>query len=299
MAAKERGVERQGAERGEEHGMKVYVSADMEGVTGLVGADDVQMGGRDYERGRVMMTEDVNAAVRGAVAAGAGTVVVNDCHSTMRNLLIEELHPAASLVRGKPKPMGMLEDLDDSFDAVVCVGYHARAGALGVLSHSFMGHEVEDMWLDDTHAMGEIGFSCATAGAIGVPVVALSGCDVACAEVEEWAPDVRTAPVKYARDRFAARLRPAPEARGAIEEAAADGVRDAVSRTRMVPDTTEHTLAVRWQSASVAQQLEGVPGVARTDDRTVRVHAELPALFRLFGVFMGVAHSLTGQPPYC
>ncbi|WP_369200681.1 M55 family metallopeptidase [Streptomyces sp. PU-14G] len=279
--------------------MKVYISADMEGVTGLVGADDVQMGGRDYERGRVMMTQDVNAAIRGALTGGAGEIVVNDTHSTMRNLLVEDLHPAASLVRGKPKPMGMLQDLDDSFDAVVCVGYHARAGALGVLSHSYMGHEIEDMWLDDARAMGEIGFSYATATAIGVPVVALSGCDVACEEVKEWDAHVHAAPVKYARDRFAARLRPAQEARDAIEEAAAEGVRGAASRTRMVPDTTEHALAVRWQSASVAQQLEGVPGVARTDDRTVLVRGELPALFRLFGVFQQVAASLTGQAPYC
>ncbi|NSC21970.1 M55 family metallopeptidase [Streptomyces albus subsp. chlorinus] len=279
--------------------MKVYISADMEGVTGLVGADDVQMGGRDYERGRVMMTEDVNAAVRGALGGGAREIVVNDTHSTMRNLLVEDLHPAASLVRGKPKPMGMLQDLDASFDAVVCVGYHARAGRLGVLSHSFMGHEIEDMWLDDDRAMGEIGFAYATATALGVPVVALSGCDVACAEVAEWDSAVRTAPVKYARDRFTARLRPADEARSAIQEAAEAGVRDAASHPRAAPDTGDHTLAVRWQSASVAQQLEGVPGVSRTDDRTVRVRGELPALFRLFGVFMGVAYSLTGQPPYC
>ncbi|WP_225841682.1 M55 family metallopeptidase [Streptomyces albus] len=293
----------------EKRGTKVYISADMEGVTGLVGADDVQMGGRDYDRGRVMMTEDVNAAVRGALAGGAGEVVVNDTHSTMRNLLVESLHPAASLVRGKPKPMGMLQDLDRSFDAVVCVGYHARAGALGVLSHSFMGHEIEDMWLGgvgdepgDARAMGEIGFAYATATAIGVPVVALTGCDVACKEIEEWDTRVRAVPVKYARDRFAARLRPAEEARAAIEAAVADGVREAATpavRPRLVPDTGEHALAVRWQSASVAQQLEGIPGVSRLDDRTVRAQGSLPVLFRLFGVFMGVAYSLTGQPPYC
>lgn len=293
----------------EKRGTKVYISADMEGVTGLVGADDVQTGGRDYDRGRVMMTEDVNAAVRGALAGGAGEVVVNDTHSTMRNLLVESLHPAASLVRGKPKPMGMLQDLDRSFDAVVCVGYHARAGALGVLSHSFMGHEIEDMWLGgvgdepgDARAMGEIGFAYATATAIGVPVVALTGCDVACKEIEEWDTRVRAVPVKYARDRFAARLRPAEEARAAIEAAVADGVREAATpavRPRLVPDTGEQVLAVRWQSASVAQQLEGIPGVSRLDDRTVRAQGSLPVLFRLFGVFMGVAYSLTGQPPYC
>ena len=204
--------------------VRVYITADMEGVTGLVGAEDVQMGGRDYERGRVMMTEDVNAAVRGAFAGGADEVLVNDTHSSMRNLLVEHLHPGVELVRGKPKPMGMLQDLDAGFDAVVCVGYHSRAGALGVLSHSYMGHEIEDMWLDG-RPMGEIGFAYATSTALGVPVVALTGDDAACAEAREWGPDLRTAPVKYARDRFAARLRPAEEARAAIEQSVAAAVR--------------------------------------------------------------------------
>lgn len=278
--------------------MRVYVSADMEGVTGLVSADDVQMGGRDYERGRVMMTEDVNAAVRGALAGGATEVLVNDTHSTMRNLLVEDLHPEAALVRGKPKPMGMLQDLDDAFDAVLCVGYHSRAGTLGVLSHSFMGHEIEDMWLNE-RPMGEIGFAHATATALGVPVVMLSGDDTACAEMREWDDTVRSAPVKYARDRFAARLRPATEARAAIEETATEGVRHAAARPRPARDTGPHTLAVRWQSASVAQQLEGIPGVTRLDDRTVTTTAPVPDLFRLFGVFNSVASALTGQAPYC
>ncbi|GAA2616421.1 M55 family metallopeptidase [Streptomyces axinellae] len=282
--------------------MRVYITADMEGVTGLVGAEDVQMGGRDYERGRVMMTEDVNAAVRGAFAGGASEVLVNDTHSSMRNLLVEHLHPGVELVRGKPKPMGMLQDLDAGFDAVVCVGYHSRAGALGVLSHSYMGHEIEDMWLDG-RPMGEIGFAYATATALGVPVVALTGDDVACAEAREWGHELRTAPVKYARDRFAARLRPAEEARAAIEEATAGGVRDAASGSRPAPDTAPHTLAVRWQSASVASQLAGIPGVTISpdteDDRTVRATGDLPGLFRLFGVFVNVAYALTGQAPYC
>ena len=278
--------------------MRVYISADMEGVTGLVAADDVQAGGRDYERGRVMMTEDVNAAVRGALTAGAESVVVNDCHSSMRNLLADDIHPAAWLVRGNKKPMSMVQDLDDGFDAMLCVGYHARAGALGVLSHSFMGHEIEDMWLDDLH-MGEIGFAHATAKALGVPVVMLSGDDVACAEVTELDPDVATAPVKFARDRFAALLRPADEARELIESAASEGVRRAARESRPARDTAPRTLAVRWQSATVASQLEGVPGVTRRDDRTVQVTGEVPDLFRLFGVFCDVAYAVTGQAPYC
>ena len=295
--------------------MRIYISADMEGITGLVGAGDVQPGGGDYELGRVMMTEDVNAAVRGAIAADATEILVNDAHGPMRNIIPDQLHPAARLIRGRPKPMGMLEGLDRSFDAALCIGYHARAGTLGVLSHSFMGHEIEDMWLDDKPT-GEIGLTHATAAALGVPVVVLTGDDAACAEVADWDPAVRTVPVKKARDRFAAELLPVGEARQEIEKAAAAALQAALGETAttgrltLVQDTPRAaapprdpaapaTLAVRWQSASVASMLLGIPGVTRRDGRTVVATAPAPALFRLLGVWLSVAAALTGQRPYC
>jgi D-amino peptidase len=275
--------------------VRIYISADMEGVTGLVDYHDVQPGGRDYEPGRVMMTEDVNAAVRGALAGGAAQVTVNDAHGPMRNLLPGLLHPAATLIRGRPKPMGMLEGLGGDFDATVCIGYHARAGALGVLSHSFMGHEIEDMWLDDRPA-GEIGLVHATATALGAPVIALSGDDAACAEMTEWDPAVATVAVKQARDRFAAELRPVAQARAAIEQAVTGAVRGGLAPAGSGQDP--RTLAVRWQSASVASQLAGLPGVSLRDSRTAVVSGAMPHLFRLLGVFFTVATTLTSQPPY-
>jgi D-amino peptidase len=214
----------------------------------------------------------------------------------MRNLLPDLLHPAAVLIRGRPKPMGMLEGLSGDFDATVCIGYHARAGALGVLSHSFMGHEIEDMWLDDRPA-GEIGLVHATAAALGAPVIALSGDDAACAEMTGWDPAVTTVAVKRARDRFAAELRPVTQARAAIEQSVADAVRADAAPAGSRPD--RHTLAVRWQSASVASQLAGVPGVTLRDSRTAEVSGAMPDLFRLLGVFFSVAAALTSQPPYC
>jgi D-amino peptidase len=301
----------------DEPAVQIYVSADMEGITGLVDAVDVQPGGADYERGRVMMTEDVNAAVRGAIRAGATRVVVNDAHGPMRNLLPDQLHPAAELVRGRPKALGMLEGLDGSFDAALCVGYHARAGALGVLSHSFMGHEIEDIWLD-SYEVGEIGLVHATAKALGVPVVLLTGDDAACAEMTGWDPAVETVPVKRARGRFAAQLVPVEEARHAIEEAAAAAIEAAAGETATVPASPglatasrastapgsqalgeRPTLAVRWQSAAVAATLLAIPGVTLRDSRTTLVSAALPDLFRLLSVFIQVAAPPAAQHPYC
>lgn len=279
--------------------MKVYVSADMEGVTGLVDFHDVQPAGRDYEAGRLMMTEDVNAAISGALDGGATQILVNDAHGPMRNLLPELLHPAAELVRGRAKPMGMLEGLDDSFDATLCVGYHTKSGALGVLSHTFMGHEIEDIWLGDRPA-GEIGMVYATATAIGVPVVLLTGDDAACDEMADWDTKVHTVPVKWAIDRFAARLRPVVESREAIRTGARDAVRRRKGSGKDKPKISgSPTLAVRWQSASVASHLLGIPGVTARDSRTIEVGGQMPDLFRLFTVFMRVASTLTNQPPYC
>ncbi|MGC0383021.1 M55 family metallopeptidase [Streptomyces sp. SAI-129] len=233
--------------------------------------------------------------LRGAVAAGATRVTVNDAHGPMRNLLPEALHPAARLIRGRPKNMGMLDGLTSGHDAVLCVGYHSRAGELGVLSHSFMGHEIEDMWLDG-RPVGEIGLAHATAAALGVPVAALTGDDRACEEMTEWDPAVTTVAVKYAHDRFAAELRPADEARAAIEEAVATAL--AGSRVAAA-DPDPAVLAVRWQSASVASVLQGIPGVTAKDSRTVQARGMLPGLYRQFGVWMRVAASMTNQQPYC
>jgi D-amino peptidase len=190
----------------------------------------------------------------------------------------------------------MVEGLTSEYDALVCVGYHSRAGAHGVLSHSFMGHEIEDMWLDG-RATGEIGLVHATAAALGVPLAALTGDDAACAEATAWDAGIATAPVKYVRSRFAAELRPENEARKAIEDTVASAL---VRReTRWERSDAPATLAVRWQSSAVAETLLGIPGVTAVDPRTVQAVGTPPDLFRQFGVWMRVASALTNQPPYC
>ncbi len=108
--------------------MKVFISIDMEGISGVVNSEQCTPGNPEYERARLLMTQEANAAILGARAAGATEVVVSDSHGGMRNLLIEELDTWADLICGSPKPFGMMEGLDDSFGVVFMVGYHARAG---------------------------------------------------------------------------------------------------------------------------------------------------------------------------
>jgi D-amino peptidase len=276
--------------------MKVYISADMEGISGLVEAHDVQPNGSGYETGRKFMTEEVNAAVRGAVTGGATEVFVNDAHGPMRNILPELLDNRAALIRGKSKPLGMLEGLNETFDAVVCIGFHARAGKLGVLSHSFMGHEVEDMWLDDK-LVGEIGLLHVTAKSHGVPTVFLSGDDAACAEMKEWDDEVNTVAVKKVVDRFSAELMPLTEAYKVIEKSVENAIKNKIGKNDVIKQ--ESVLAIRWQSASVALHLAGIPGVTLKDERTVEIRGSVLSLYRQLFVFFKVAISLTNQQPYC
>lgn len=270
----------------------------MEGISGLVEAHDVQPNGSGYEAGRKFMTEEVNAAIRGAISGGAKEIFINDAHGPMRNILPELLDHRATLIRGKSKPLGMLEGLDKTFDAIVCIGFHARAGKLGVLSHSFMGHEVEDMWLDGK-LVGEIGLLHATATSIGVPVVFLSGDDAACAEMSEWDGKVATVAVKKVIDRFSAELMPISEAHKIVEEGVKNATRKKMNKSAGLKLKSESVLAIRWQSSSVALHLAGLPGVTLEDERTIEVRGSITSLYRQLFVFFKVAASLTNQSPYC
>ena len=129
----------------------------MEGITGL--PDDTYVDSRkpNYERARKIMTEEANIVINAAFAAGCSEVIVNDSHSKMNNLLIDRLHPDAKLITGDVKPFSMMQGLDLTYDGIMFIGYHARAGMPGVMSHS-MVHAVRNFYLND-YVIGELGFN--------------------------------------------------------------------------------------------------------------------------------------------
>lgn len=184
--------------------MKVYISVDMEGVACVTHGDHVKLEGIEYEMARKWMTAEANAAIEGALEAGATEVVVADAHSAMLNLLPDELHEDALLVRGSPRPGTMMEGLDESFDAVFLVGYHSRAGnSKGVLSHTYV-LPVCSLRLNGI-TVGEAGFNAAIAGGVGVPVALVSGDDTLEAEVAEMLPWTERVITKWAISPYAAR----------------------------------------------------------------------------------------------
>lgn len=212
-----------GHRAGAQPGKKVYISVDLEGISGVTGDDQTSAGQPEYGRARKLMAEDANAAIRGAFEGGATDVLVNDSHGGQRNLLPEDLDPRARLISHSFKRHGMMEGLDDTFDAVILVGYHAKADApRGLFAHTGSG-VVRDLQING-RSVGEGGMNAAMAAWYGVPVVVVTGDDVAIAEVKESAPTVRGVIVKRAINVRAVELKPLATARRDIQEAAREGV---------------------------------------------------------------------------
>ncbi len=157
--------------------MTVLVSADIEGISGVVLPEHAMNGNGEYERFRRLMTAEVNAAVIGALEGGAGRIIVNDSHGKMANLLIEELDPRAELISGSPKPYGMMQGIGPGIDRVFFVGYHAASGSLGAVLEHTGNDRVIGIYLNGQE-VGESGLNAALAGHFNVPVVLVTG-DVA------------------------------------------------------------------------------------------------------------------------
>lgn len=253
--------------------MKVYVSVDMEGVTGVTDPEDVTEGAAGYERARALMTADANAAIRGAFQGGASYVLVNDAHSTMRNLLVEELDPRARLVRGFHKPLCMMQGLDDSFSAALLVGCHARAGAGGgILEHTLLGKQVHELWCDG-EPIGEIGLNALLAGSYGVPIAFVAGDDVACREAEhELGPEVETFAVKRAIDRFVANCLPPEKTAVGICEAVARAIGG--SPQSPLRRSMPLSFGLTFNSSTIAATCALLPGVRRTGARSTEFSAD-------------------------
>lgn len=202
---------------------RVYISVDMEGISGVSGSDQTSAGQPEYGRSRKLMAEDANAAIRGAFAGGATDVLVNDSHGGQRNLLPEDLDPRARLISHSFKRHGMMEGLDESFHAVVFVGYHAKAQApRGLFAHTGSG-VVRDLRINGA-SVGEGGMNALLADWYGVPVVLVTGDDAAVDEVKARVPGVRGVAVKRAINVNAVELKPLAQARKEIEAAAREAL---------------------------------------------------------------------------
>jgi len=269
--------------------MKVFISCDMEGVSGITGPEETNPKKDAYRRFRKIMTGDVNAAVEGALLAGATEILVNDSHWDMRNILVEELNPKAQLISGSDKPLSMMQGIDDSFDLAMFVGYHARAGtAAAIMDHTIFGKMVVDVWINEA-LVGETGINAGIAGYFGVPVGAVTGDDKVTREAMALLGNIETAVVKESIDRYAARCFPLGQSRERIKNAAKRAVvRKGELKVLKYPSPVK--FKVRLASSAEAAVACTLHGVTREDPRTVSLIADdFLEAFRMFRATLGLA----------
>jgi D-amino peptidase len=262
--------------------MQVLVSVDMEGIAGVVHGNDIKPGHPEYERNRQLLTAEANAAVRGVHAYQAGArVLITEAHADFRNLLPEKLDRRAELLRGTPKPYGMMAGLAEDIDAVLFIGYHGKAGtARSVMAHTISGRVIADVRCNG-RSLGELGLNTALAAHSGVPPVLVTGDDTVAAEAADVAPGMHAVVVKRALGAQAAALLHPDEACNSIEQevpkALAD--RDGVQALHfdgpvllevqvLRPEMTEHALLI--------------PGIERPDGCTLRYPApDFPTAYQV------------------
>ena len=250
--------------------MNVYVSIDMEGVAGIAHLQQVMRGSGDFERSRLLMTLEANAAVAGAFDGGASGVVVNDAHGDMFNLLQDELDQRAGLIIGSPKvPGSMMQGFGPEFDLALFLGYHAAAGTeAAVLDHTFAGRVLYDVRVNG-ESWTEAELNAALAGLDGVPVGMVSGDDKICATVTKRLPGVRAVEVKQGLGRNVARSMHPELARKLIRETAADVVANR-GELQLFQPQGPFTLEVDVVNTAVADLCSLAPGTVRTGPRTLR-----------------------------
>jgi len=262
--------------------VRVLVSVDMEGIAGVVDGEDVSPGKAEYERNRKLITGEASAAVRGVYAYDPGAqVLVSEAHAGFRNLLADQLDRRAELLRGKPKPDGMLSGLADGVDAAVFIGYHGKAGtARSVLAHTIHGGVVADVRCDG-RSLGELGLNAAMAATAGVPAVLVAGDDSVAAEAADVVPGMHAVVVKRALGGAAAASLHPDEACDRIEaevpKALAD--RDSVRAPRF--DGPVH-LEVDVLVPRMTERALLVPGVELAGPRTLSYRApDFPTAYRV------------------
>ncbi len=245
-------------------GLKVFISVDMEGISGVVTSEECSSSGRDYGLFRRIMTEDTNAAVEGAFKAGATEVWVRDSHGSARNILPDLLDRRAILVRdwsGGHK--SMMEGIDETFDAVIFIGYHARAGTPDAIIEHTMSGVVTDSTVNGV-SLPEAGWNALIAGHYNVPVVFVSGDRAICGQVKDMFGEVETVAVKDAIGAAAVCLHPL-EAQDKISEGVEKALKQ-LDRYQAYKFSPPYTLVLKLKTEKQVYNGSFYPGAERTGD---------------------------------
>jgi len=249
--------------------LRVFISVDMEGISGIVHQSQTGRDPKEYERGRSLMIGDVNAAIKGVLDFGEAEIVVSDAHGSMRNLKPEELHEAAVLVSGSPKPLTQMAGIDSEFDAALFIGYHSKKGTKrGILAHTISSSVIDSIIINGSE-VGETAINAAIAGYHGVPCIFLSGDLAVTKEAEELIPYIVTVSVKEAFSRTAAKCINPRKAGKLIKQ----GVTEALKKRDSIKSFTFNPpidVKIKYRDSLMADAVEFIPIVERVNGRTIR-----------------------------
>ena len=260
-------------EQGQE-AIRVFISVDMEGISGIAHSEMTSANGAEYERGRRLMVQDVVAAIEGARAGGATEFLVNDSHGSMRNVKIEEL-PSSSvrLISNNSKALGMMEGISEDFDAVFFIGYHAMEGQPGLLAHTGSGGTIADINVNG-RSMSEGGMNARVAGALGVPVALATGDEAFATEIRTLlSGEIETVAVKRHIRRRTAELIHPEDARALIRASAQKAI-EGLSRFRPTVPTVPATVTITYKNPDLADIAAILPSVTRTGHTTIRFESD-------------------------
>jgi D-amino peptidase len=275
-------------------GLKIFISADMEGVVGVVSDQQLGPAGFEYERFRGFMTAEVNACIEAAREAGATEILVADAHGNGQNLLIERLPDDVMLVRSWPRPLGMMEGIDSSFDGAILLGYHSStANERGVRAHTFSSANVTAVRLNGM-SMSEASVSAAIAGHYGVPVIMVSGDNVAVAETRVIIGDIEGAVVKWAKGFHSAQTLTPETAYRVIRERTKAAI-ERIDEFQPYVLETPLRLELSLKHYRPVELLAYLPNVERVNSHTVRfIGEDVVEIARFLEVALG--YSVDLQP---
>jgi len=246
--------------------LKVFISVDMEGISGLINWDETSQGGPDYPMFRKFMTEEANAAIAGALEAGATEIVVRDAHDSARNILPDLLRPEARLIREWNGPLSMMEGIDKTFDAVVFIGNHARAGTPNAVLKHTMSLSLFDVILNGVR-LPEAAWNAAIAGYFDVPVVFLSGDSAIGKQIQEIIGPIETVAVKDGMGPAASMIHPR-KAQEMIQKGVASALRNLKAYKPYKP-SAPYKLEIVFTDENLARRASLIPGADRTGERSV------------------------------
>jgi len=248
---------------------KVFISIDMEGITGVVDWGQVGRDKPEYNIARKLMAGDLNAAIEGALEVGVDEIIVSDAHGGMKNLQPEDVHEEAYLIRGSPKPGAMMEGISEEFDAVLYIGYHAMKGTLnGVLAHTISGTAVDGIFINDRET-GEFGLNAALAGWYGVPSVFISGDAAIAAEAKSFVSGIHTAIIKWAMGRQAAKCLHPKKSTAIIKKSVTEALKD-LKDDKLYKVEEPVDFKIRFSNSVGSDAASLLPYLERLDGRTLR-----------------------------